>query len=72
MDRFYDDGTLVIIDSSKLLGAQILVKFIRKWKERKYMSDEQRLEIAQKEKENLMGRITLLAVDFNKNIVKEQ
>ena len=72
MDRFYDDGTLVIIDSSKLLGAQILVRFIRKWKERKYMSDEQRLEMKQKEKENLLGRITILAVDRNKNIVKEQ
>jgi len=35
MDSFYDDGTLVIIDSSKLMGARVIVKFIRRWKERK-------------------------------------
>ena len=32
LDKFYDDGKMVIIDSSKLFGAQVIVKFIRRWK----------------------------------------
>ena len=35
MDKFVDGETVEVIDSSKIIGAQYLLQYIIRWKERK-------------------------------------